>query len=342
MRFADIQMWNFLWLVLIVLILYIYSLKQRQRLLTRLAEVHLLNSLVTNWSKNRIYVKYLLILLCILFSTLALMRPQWGVHLEEVKRRGLDILIAVDSSKSMLASDVKPNRLERAKLAIKDLVERLNGDRVGLIGFAGRAFLFCPLTVDYNGFVLALNDLSVESIPVAGTSITSAVDEAIKLYSNSKLREKILILITDGEDHVGSAIEAAKKAMDKGINIYTVGIGTKDGELIKIIDKDGNTYFLKDKDGNVVISRLDEDTLKKMAEVSGGVYISARGADFGLDSIYQTKLSQMEKKELDTKMERLYDERFQVPLVLAVLFLLVDTLMSEAFKKRGNGRWLKN
>lgn len=329
MKFADFNMVYLLWFFCLAIGLYIYYFKKRALLVDKFASKGLLSDLVPDFSVSRLYFKAVLIAGCFFFMILALMRPQWGYELREVTRKGVDIMIALDVSKSMLADDVKPGRLIRAKLAIKDLIKKLQGDRIGLIGFSGDAFLFSPLTVDYSGFLLSLNDLDVNSISKGGTSIGEAINEAIVAYKGAKQKEKILILITDGEDHRGNALEAAKHAKEAGINIYTLGIGTPDGELIKVTDKKGNTVFLKDTDGNVIISRLDEQVLKDIASTTGGAYVHARGADFGLDTIYDTKLSQMDEKDLDSRMERLHYERFHIPLLIAFLLILVETFVSD-------------
>jgi len=257
------------------------------------------------------------------------MRPQWGFQWEEVKRKGLDILIAVDTSKSMLAEDVKPNRLSRSKLAVKDLVKKLKGDRIGLIAFSGKAFLQCPLTLDYSGFMLSLDDLGVNTISKGGTSVSSAISEALKSYEGGLNKYKILIIITDGEDHKGQVVDAAKQAKEQGVKIFCVGIGTKEGELIPIVDDQGKNSFLKDKQGNFVKSRLDEPTLQEVALITGGGYVKAAGAEFGLDLIYEEKLSKMEKKDFEGKMMKRYQERFQLFLAVALLIILIESFIWE-------------
>jgi Ca-activated chloride channel family protein len=257
------------------------------------------------------------------------MRPQWGFSWEEVRRSGLDILIAIDTSKSMLAGDIKPNRLERSKLAVKDLIKKLRGDRIGLIAFSGNAFLQCPLTVDYSGFLLSLNELNFNSIPKGGTSISSAIKTAMDSYEGGQKKYKILVIITDGEDHEGNVAEMAEKAKDAGIKIFSIGIGTKEGELISVTDESGNKVFLKDRQGNVVKTRLDETTLQKIALTTGGSYVRATNTEFGLDLIYEEKLSKMEKREIESNMIKRYEERFQIPLAIALVLLCLEPFISE-------------
>ena len=247
--------------------------------------------------------------------------------------KGMDILIALDTSKSMLATDVKPNRLERSKLAVKDLIKKLKGDRIGLIAFAGTAYLQCPLTVDYGGFLLALNDISASTIPRGGTSISSAIKLALQTFGNKSGEYKALIIITDGEDHEGDPVGLAEKARGEDVKIFCVGIGTKEGDLIQAPDESGRKAFLKDEEGNIVKSVLNESILKKITSITGGVYIRSSGGEFGLDLIYDGKLSKMEKKDIKTEMGKFYYERFQIPLALALILLLIETFMSDRKKE---------
>jgi Ca-activated chloride channel family protein len=191
----------------------------------------------------------------------------------------LDILIVIDTSKSMLTTDVKPNRLERTKLAVKDLVKKLNGDRIGLLAFAGDAFLICPLTVDYGGFLMSLDDINVGTIPRGGTAIGKALENAIKGFDNTPSQYKAIIVLTDGENLEGDPIHWAKEAKQKGIKVFCVGIGTQDGELIQIENDKGEKEFLKDSSGNFVKSRLDESLLQQIALETGGAYVQASGIE---------------------------------------------------------------
>ena len=228
----------------------------------------------------------------------------------------------------MLAEDVKPNRLERSKLAIKDMVAKLKGDRIGLIAFAGSAFLQCPLTVDYGGFALALDDVDVTTIPRGGTSISSAIREAMTSFSGGVNKYKVLIIITDGEDHEGDPVAAAKEAQRQGMKIYCIGIGSKEGELIPIRDEKGKLQFLKDQSGNTVKTQLNEKILEEIALITGGSYVRATSAEFGLDLIYEQKLSQMEKREIESKMRKSYEERFQIPLAVSFILLFLEPFIT--------------
>lgn len=336
MRFDSIHTIHLFWLVIFIGIFYVWAFKRRKKAIEAFVQRSLLPDMASSLSTKRQRWKAILIIAAISFSLLSLMRPQWGFHWEEVKRRGLDILIAIDTSKSMLANDVKPDRLERSKLAVRDLIKKLKGDRIGLIAFAGNAFLQCPLTVDYNGFLLSLDDLDISTIPKGGTSISSAIREGIKNYKGRQKKYKVMVIITDGEDHEGDPVKAAEEARKEGIKIFCIGIGTKEGELIQIEDDKGNKTFLKDRSGNFVKSRLDGGTLQKIALTTGGTYIRATGAEFGLDLIYEKKLSAMEKRELESKMRKHYEERFQIPLGIALLLLFLEPLVNER-RVKGEG-----
>ncbi|MFH1244963.1 MAG: VWA domain-containing protein [Candidatus Omnitrophota bacterium] len=332
MRFAQPEYINFLWLVLLLILFLFWAFKRKKQIMRRFAEEGMLKEIASSMDPGKQKMKAALIILAVVLGLLALMRPQWGFQWQEVKRRGLDIIIAVDLSKSMLAADVLPNRLERSKLAVKDLLKKVKGDRIGLIGFAGTAFLSCPLTVDYDGFLLALNDLDVRAMPRGGTSISSAIKQALKSYEGGQKKYKNLIIITDGEDHEGDALAAAEIAGKEAVKIFCIGIGTIGGELVQVRDEQGNKTFLKDQDGNVVKSRLNEALLQKIALLTGGTYVRSSGAEFGLDWIYEEKLASLEKREIQAKMSKLYIERFQIPLALALFFLIMETWISDKRK----------
>jgi len=323
---------------ILIVLFYMWSSRRRRSVLEKFADKSLIASIAPSMSMARRMIKTFLIVAGIVLMLIALARPQWGFAWQEVKRTGLDIMIAMDVSKSMLANDVKPNRLERSKFAVKDLVKKLSGDRIGLIAFAGTSFLQCPLTIDYNGFLLSLDDLSAFTIPRGGTSITSAIREAMQAFSQNKtdaLKEKkyrVLIVITDGEDFEGDALAAAKEAAEAGIKIFSVGVGTLEGELIPLSESYSGKDFLIDKSGETVKTRLNENILKEIAISTGGSYVRATQGDFGLVLIYEKSISRLEKRDIEAKMKKNYHERFQYFLGAAVLLLLAEMLLSE--KKR--------
>jgi len=256
----------------------------------------------------------------------ALAQPQAGYRWEQAKRRGNDIIFAVDTSRSMSTPDVKPNRLERAKLAISDFVNQLDGDAVGLVAFAGSAFLQSPITLDYGAFQESLAALDTRVIPRGGTNIASAIQEAQAALQRRADSDKVMILVTDGEDLEGSAVDAAKAAAKDGLKVYTVGVGSANGDLIPLPADQGGG-FLKDASGNLVKSRLDESTLKAIAAATGGVYAPLGAEGQGLAAIYQQALAPLAKHDLAAREERVYTERYQWPLAGALALLLSSLLV---------------
>lgn len=329
MRFVQPYFTLYIFVALGLILFHVWAFRMRKKAWDKFAQKGLLPELLAqvNFGKQRI--KAILLILGLLFCFFALLRPQWGFKWQELKRKGLDIIIALDTSKSMLADDIKPNRLERAKLAIGDWTQNLKGDRIGLIAFAGSAFLGCPLTIDYGGFLLSLENIDVYTIPRGGTSISSAIKEAMRSYPAGEAKFKVLIIITDGEDHEGGPLRLAEEAKKEGIIICCIGIGTKEGELVFLEQEDGRKEFLKDNEGNAVKSRLNEEVLQKIALAAGGTYIRSTNTDFGLDLLYHGRLSKMEKREFEGKMNKLYDERFQIPLVIGFILILLEIIISD-------------
>ncbi len=289
------------------------------------AAAHLLGRLL-RLTPGRRLLKKSLWLLALFCCFLALARPQYGFTWVEVKRKGIDILIALDTSRSMLTEDIRPNRLERSKLAIIDFVNQLEGDRVGLLPFAGSAFILCPLTVDYSAFATALTTIDTAIIPRGGTDLAQAITQAESSLLNNA-NHKILILLTDGENLEGDVLAAATKAARNGMTIFTVGVGTIEGELIPLADQ-GAGNFIKDEAGKFITSRLDDKALTAIAEAAGGIYVPLGNNGEGLARIYQQKLSLIPKKELAEKRHRIAVERFSWPLGLAILLLAVEFMIS--------------
>ena len=227
-----------------------------------------------------------------------------------------------------LVEKTREPETSKAKLAVEDLVKQLKGDRIGLVPFAGAAFVQCPLTLDYEAFTESLRAVNVGIIPKGGTALAEAITTSIGALEGRQSKHEAIILITDGEDHEGSVDDAVKQAADQGIKIYTVGIGTPDGDLIPVT-VNGQQNFLKDRRGQVVKSRLDDETLKKIATTTEGAYVHAEGPSLGLDTVYTDYIGKMEKRELKSAMERRFEERFQIPLALAVLLLMAEPLVGE-------------
>ncbi|HKI49330.1 MAG TPA: VWA domain-containing protein, partial [Desulfobacteria bacterium] len=307
--------------------------KKSAAALKQFASGRLLEKLTSGVSPRKRMIKRVILILAVASIFVALARPQMGFQWKEVKRKGIDILVAVDTSKSMLAEDVRPNRLERSKFGIMDFVSKLEGDRVGLLPFAGTAFLMCPLTLDYDAFKNSLDALDTQIIPQGGTDLASAIYEAEAAFNNDA-NHKILILVTDGEDLEGEALSAAKAAKERGLTIYTVGVGTPSGELIPLIQGGKDGAFVKDEKGQPVKSRLDETMLQKIAEATGGRYEPLGQQAEGLEAIYREKLSLVPKHELAERMQKVPMERFQWPLMLALILLLAEFAISDRKRRR--------
>ena len=244
-------------------------------------------------------------------------------------------MIALDTSLSMLAEDIKPNRLTRARYEIEGLIDRLEGDRIGLVAFAGKSFVLCPLTLDYGAAKIFLDTVDTDLISVKGTAIGDAVRMATRAFGSSEKKYQVLILITDGEDHAGDPLDAAEAADDAGVRIFAVGVGTPDGELVPIRDGDEVNY-LRDSAGRIVKTRLDQATLEKMAALSDGAYVQAGGGRVGLEEVY-TRIAEMEKKDLGSREYTQYIDRFQWPLALALVCFLGEALLSD--RRKLGGEW---
>ncbi len=266
-----------------------------------------------------------------LFGCMALARPQWGVRWEEAHRRGLDLLFALDTSKSMLAPDLKPDRLTRAKLAIRDLLSKFEGDRVGLVAFAGDAFLQCPLTLDRGVFEQTLDAIDTSTIPRGGTDVGRAIEVARTALHNQPANHKLLVFLTDGEDLESHAVDAARAASGDGIHIYTVGVGTQSGELIPLGEPG---QFVRDEKGAFVRSELDENTLQAIARVTGGDYRRLGADGRGLEALYQDVLAKLPRGDLKSRMHQIPIERFQWPLGFSILCLALEPLLGERRQRR--------
>jgi Ca-activated chloride channel family protein len=304
-----------------------WSDRTRQRMLTQFVQSRLLAGLLSGVSPARQKVKLACLISAVVFLILALARPQWGFDWEPTKVRGLDIVVAIDTSKSMLAADIAPNRLARAKLAALDLMQQAKADRLGLVAFAGKAFLQCPLTIDDAAFRQSVESLDVKTIPQGGTAIAEAIDTTLGSFKEGD-NHKVMVLFTDGEDHDSGALEAAQRAGEAGLRIYTVGVGTAEGELLRIKDEKGSEDYVRDEQGNVVKSHLNEDLLRQIAGATGGFYLPLRGAKT-IDNLYEQGPAKLPKSEHQEKLVRQYHERYQWPLAAAVVLLLVEIFFPE-------------
>lgn len=284
-------------------------------------------TLVCEDSKNQNIARNLCYFLAIFFCSLSLLVPKWGFQWEDIRRRGVDLILAVDVSKSMLAEDLAPNRLVRAKRKILDLLDLVQGDRIGLVAFAGTSYLQCPLTLDYGAFRMFLDLLDTDLIPQQGTAIDQAIATAMDAFENSGMKSRALVLITDGEEHSGAYLEAAKEAAARGIRIYTLGIGSPEGHPVP--DPQNRGQSLKDQSGNIVFSRLNETILQEIALETGGVYVRATTSDDDLQQIYSREiLEKLELQDLKTTRQKRYEPRFQVFLLIGAFFLCLGSFLS--------------
>jgi len=278
--------------------------------------------------------KSVLFIIAYSLLVIALADPQIGQTLEEVKREGVDIIVALDVSLSMKAEDISPNRLEKAKHEVSKLIDLLEGDRVGLVAFAGMAHVQCPLTLDYSAAKLFLRMMNTDLIPQPGTAVGDAIEKSVKAFNQKERKYKVLILITDGEDHESDPIKAAEEAAAEGILIFTIGLGSPQGVPIPMYDRYGNASgFKKDRQGNVVTTKLDVTTLQKIAYLTNGKYYISSAGETELKEIYD-EVNQLEKKELTSRQFSQYEDRFQIFIILALLVLIVETFLPIRHKKQ--------
>ncbi len=322
MQFAQPQ---FLWLLLVlppgVLLFLIWGAWKRRRLREQFIPPRLLNHLLSGWSPARQRARIILLTAVAALLVLALARPQWGYTWEEVRQRGLDIVVAVDVSRSMLTADVTPNRLVRAKLAVLDLLRMARTDRFGLVAFAGSAILQCPLTWDDAVFRQSLDALEVGVISDTGTSLAAALDTALRAFQEDTDNYRVIVLLTDGEDHEGGALEAARRAGARGVRLFTVGVGTPEGELLRVRDSQGREIYVRDAEGNVVKSRLNESLLQQMAAATeGGFYLPLQGPRV-METLYERGLAPLPRREGTERFVKRMREQYHWPLGLALLLL---------------------
>ena len=341
MHLADPQFLHLLWLLPLLAIFYIWSFRQQRKALLRFADAGLIGQLVRGVGTGKQKLRVVVFLLFMLFGLFALLRPQWGTKLETVRRTGVDIIVALDTSLSMDTQDVVPGRLEKAKHEVRALIDALQGDRVGLVVFAGSSFVNCPLTIDQNAVKLFLDVVDTQVIPRPGTNIGDAIRRGVQAFDSRDRRHKVIILVTDGESLEGDPQVAAEEAKQAGVVIYSIGIGTAAGEPIPLRDERGNvTGYKKDEAGSVVVSRLDEESLRQVSDTTGGQYYRATPAEEEVEKIVQA-VSGMDKKEFESKVYLTYVDRFQIPLGIALFFIFLESLISDA-KPTRNRRWFSS
>ncbi len=334
MRFAEP---NFLWALFslpLFLLLFVYAYHRRKKLAARFASISMFPKIATSLSPFRRAIKASLLLLGIAFLILALARPQWGRQMEHIERKGLDIVLLQDISLSMLAEDVKPNRLVRSRHEISAFLDTLSGDRVGLVAFSGEAQTMVPLTLDYGTVQLVLRDLEPGWL-MPGTDLSAAIDKGLQMFRRSKVPSKyaVMVLMSDGEEQDAKAVEKAKEAAEAGIRIYTVGIGSKEGVPIPEPSKNGEVAYHKDRFGNIVTTHLEESTLQEIASITGARYFYASPGEFQLQKVL-SEIQNMEKRDTSSDQVENYQDRYQIFLAIAALLFLMEALLSERGKKR--------
>ena len=330
-RFAHPEYFYYLLVIPFFLLVFIASRIFRNRALRKFGERELLVQLMPSVSNTRPVVKFIIWMVVIGLVITALAQPQFGSKLQTSKRKGIEIIIALDVSNSMMAEDIKPNRLERAKRAIAKLTERLSNDKLGLIVFAGQAYVQLPITTDYTSAKLFLEGISTGSVPVQGTAIGAAINMSMKSFSPDFEGNKAIIIITDGENHEDDAIGAAKAATEAGMVVHTIGMGLPQGAPIPF-----GSDHLRDKSNNVVVTKLDENMLAQIATAGGGTYIRATNAEVGLNSLFN-EIEKMEKAEINSREYSEYNDQFPLFLSVALALIILDFMILERKNK-----WLRN
>lgn len=322
----------------LLIIIYILFRIRQDKTFRRFADVKMRSYLVPQRSGRRGVFKFIVYLLMIACLILGLANLQSGSKMEEVKREGIDIYLAVDVSNSMNAQDIVPSRLDRSKQAINKLISEMQGDRVGVIVFADKAFVQLPITTDYAAAKLFLSSVNTNSVASQGTAIGEAINLAMKSF-NQDDRSKAIVIISDGEDHENeAAMDAAREAAKKGVRIFTIGMGLPDGAPIPVYDQYGRmTGYKKDKNGNTIVTRLDEEMLRRIAEAGDGLYVRASNSNVGLEKIYDD-IAKMDKSEIETKVFTDYEDQYQWFVGAAILLLLIGIFMSSG-KRRWESKW---
>ncbi|MFI5164532.1 MAG: VWA domain-containing protein, partial [Bacteroidia bacterium] len=319
-------------LIPVLILLFVLTRVWRRKALKKLGDPEILSQMMPSVSSGKPILRFVLFLTAITFLIFGIVNPQIGSKLEEIKREGSDIVICLDVSNSMKAEDFKPNRLTKAKQAIEKLINKLNNDRLGIIVFAGEAYVQLPITTDYAAAKLFLENVDCDAVPVQGTVISSAIQLAEKSFGTEEGKNKAIIIISDGEDHDDDAIAAAREAAEKNITVHTIGIGSPEGVPIPIYRNNAPAGFKKDKEGNTVVTKLNEPAMQEIAAAGNGVYIRATQGEIGLLALKE-RINKMEKKTFDAKVYTDYEDRFQIFIAIALFFLLIESGLTERKSK---------
>ena len=327
-NFAQAQ---YLFLILLIPVFFLLQalvFNLRTRRIRKFGDEELVRKLMPSYSKSKVWVRLTLFSIGFFFFVIGLSRPQIGAKLKEHETKGAEIMIALDVSNSMLAEDYSPNRLERAKLAISRLVDKLRDDRIGLIVFAGNSFVQLPITTDYVSAKMFLGSISTESVPIQGTAIGEAINTALRSFSAQSEKSRAVIVITDGENHEDDPVAAAAQAAELGVRVFAIGVGSPEG---KPIPMDGE--LLKDKDGNIVVTRLDETVLQDVAKAGNGAYVRAGNSEFGLNPIIDD-IRKMEDEKYSSIVFEEYDEQFMYFMGIALFFFVIEMIIGERRSKK--------
>ena len=327
-QFAQSQYLLLILLIPVFFLLQSLVFRFRIRRIRKFGDEQLVRQLMPSYSRTRTWVRLVLFSIGFFFFAIGLSRPQIGAKLTEHETKGAEIMIVLDVSNSMLAEDYSPNRLERAKLAISRLVDKLRDDRIGLIVFAGNSFVQLPITTDYVSAKMFLGSISTDSVPIQGTAIGDAINTAMRSFSVQSEKSRAIIIITDGENHEDDPVAAATQAAEMGIRVFTIGVGSPEG---KPIPMDGE--LLKDKEGNIVVTRLDESILQEVAKAGKGVYVRAGNSEFGLNPVIDD-IRKMEDEKYNSIVFEEYDEQFMYFLAMALFFFVIEMLIGDRRSKR--------
>lgn len=330
-RFAHPELLYLLLVIPLLIVFYIVMVNKKKKAIAEFGNPELLKPLMPLVSFKRGAWKFVMILIALMFVIIGVAGPQFGSKLQQIKKQGVELIVVLDVSNSMLAQDIKPNRLEKAKMAISRMVEKLSDDKVGMIVFAGDAYVQLPITTDYSSAKLFLSNINTDIVPVQGTAIGAAIDLAAKSFTPETETSKAIIVITDGENHQDDAVAAARVAHEKGITIHTIGMGLEQGAPIP--EKGNPGQFMKDGSGNVVVSKLDEQTLQEIAKAGEGMYVRASNTDVGLSRLLD-EVGKMEKSILEEKVYTDYAEKYQYFILIGLFFIFLEFMILGRRNKR--------
>ncbi len=315
-------------LIPIMLGLFMLVRHRRRKAMQRFADLSAYKTIMPFESFTRPWIKISLLLAALIMLTIAIANPQTGSRMEEVKREGIDIFIALDVSNSMMAEDILPNRLERSRQAINRMIDKLGGDRIGIIVFAGKAYMQLPLTTDYNAARMFVSTINTGMVPSQGTAIGESIRMAMGSFDSDLERNKAIIIISDGEDHEDQAIQAAEEAKNKGVVVYTIGMGLPEGVPIPLYNQYGkNIGFKKDRNQNTVVTRLNEGLLQQVAAAGNGTYTRANNTRSGLEVLF-SEINKIAKSEIETRVFTDYENKFQLFIGFAIALLFVEIFIA--------------